>query len=121
MDFYRGLLARLPDSVGFAHWVQQFRAAQCQGAAAVTALAEALSGLFVASAEYSARGRGAALYVADLYNALLRRGGDLAGVRFWIDQLERSTLGAAEARKAFLASPEFTRRVDAVIAQGCIN
>ena len=39
--FLRGLLARLPDDGGFNFWVGRFRAAQCQGASAVTAQAEA--------------------------------------------------------------------------------
>jgi len=37
MDFYRGLLSRLPDGGGFNFWVQRFRVAQCAGAAAVVA------------------------------------------------------------------------------------
>ncbi len=32
VDFYRGLLSRLPDDGGLASWVGQFRSAQCQGA-----------------------------------------------------------------------------------------
>src|SRR5205085_983155 len=43
LDFYRGLLARLPDQGGFTSWVTQFRAAQCAGAASVYAKVEDIS------------------------------------------------------------------------------
>ncbi len=72
VDFYRGLLGRLPDNGGFAFWVQQFRTAQCQGPAFVTAQAEAISSLFALSPEYSARNRNTSQYVGDLYNAFLQ-------------------------------------------------
>ena len=32
-DFYRGILSRLPDTVGFNYWLGQMRAAQCAGSA----------------------------------------------------------------------------------------
>jgi hypothetical protein len=118
LDFYRGLLARLPDSGGFSHWLTNFRSAQCQGAAAVSAQADAISAAFANGAEAAARGRTNAQYVADLYNAFLRRGGDLAGVRHWIQQLDRG-VPRDEVRRAFLASPEFSARVQAVASAGC--
>jgi serralysin len=120
VDFYRGLLARLPDNAGFAFWVQQFRTAQCQGAAAVTAQAEAISSAYALSGEYAARNRNNAQYVGDLYNAFLRRGGDLAGVQFWIGQVATGAQTREQVRKAFVASPEFSARVQAIIAQGCL-
>ncbi|HEY6801272.1 MAG TPA: DUF4214 domain-containing protein, partial [Agromyces sp.] len=43
VDFYRGLLARLPDDGGFNHWVGRFRTAQCQGSAAIVGEVEAIS------------------------------------------------------------------------------
>ena len=120
-DFYRGLLARLPDDAGFAHWVRQFRLAQCQGAGAVNAEALAISAAFASGGEYTARNRTHAQYVGDLYNAFLRRGGDLPGVQFWIAQLESGAKSRDEVRLAFAASPEFSARVAAVVAQGCLN
>src|SRR6185295_5433385 len=62
MDFYRGVLGRLPDDGGFAFWVQQFRTAQCQGGAAVVAAVEAISSAFTTSPEYAGRGRNNAQY-----------------------------------------------------------
>ena len=122
-DFYRGLLARLPDDSGFGFWRDKFRAAQCQGAAAVTAQVEAISSAFALSGEYAARARGNAQYVGDLYNGFLRRGGDLAGVQFWIGTLTRpaNPLTREGLRVEFKNSPEFQARVNALIQQGCLN
>jgi hypothetical protein len=119
MDFYRGLLARLPDAGGFSNWKGQFQAAQCQGAAAVTGQADAISSAFVNGPEYAGRNRNNAQYVGDLYNAFLRRGGDLAGVQFWINQLDSGQQSREQLRQQFVASPEFQARVQAIIAQGC--
>ncbi len=119
MDLYRGLLARLPDSSGLTYWVQQFRTAQCQGSNAVTMLVDQISSAFVGSSEYAGRGRSNAQYVGDLYNAFLRRGADLAGVSFWIGELDAGRRTREQVRQSFLSSPEFQARVSAVIAQGC--
>jgi hypothetical protein len=121
MDFYRGLLARLPDDGGFGFWRARFRAAQCIGSSAITAEAEAISSAFALSGEYAARHRDDAQYVGDLYNAMLRRGGDLPGVQFWIARLSSAAMTREQVRRAFVASPEFQGRVQAVIAAGCMQ
>ena len=118
-DFYRGLLARLPDSAGFTFWLARFRAAQCLGGNAVNAEVESISSLFANSAEYASRGRTNAQYVGDLFNAFLRRGGDLAGVQFWINEIASGARTRESVRQAFVASPEFQSRVAAIIGQGC--
>lgn len=82
MDFYRGLLARLPDSEGFRYWVTQFRQSQRQGAAEVTGRADMISGAYVGSPEFASRARSNEQFVGYLYNAFLHRGGDLAGVQY---------------------------------------
>jgi hypothetical protein len=117
VDFYRGLLARLPDTGGFNFWVQQFHTAQCQGGPAVFAQVEAISSGFTNSAEYAARGRSASQYVGDLYNSFLRRGGDLAGVQFWINQINTGGKTREQVRQAFVGSPEFNARVVAIVNQ----
>jgi hypothetical protein len=119
-DFYRGLLARTPDNGGFNFWWSRFRAAQCQGQAAVVNEVEAISSLFALSAEYTGRNRTNAQYVGDLYNAFLRRGGDLAGVNFWIGQVNTGAQTREQLRIQFKNSPEFQARVQAIIAQGCL-
>ena len=118
VDFYRGLLGRAPDSGGFNSWVTRFRAAQCAGEAAVRSEVDAISSAFVDSGEYGARNRNNSQAVGDLYNAFLRRGGDLDGVKFWITQLDSGVARQAVRRK-FLESAEFSARVNAVIAAGC--
>ena len=122
-DFYRGLLARLPDDGGFAHWVQQFRTAQCSADASnqVRAQAGSISAGFANGPEYNARARSNAQFVGDLYNSFLRRGGDLPGVQFWIDALNSGQQTRDSAREFFLQSPEFTARVNAVAAAGCFS
>jgi hypothetical protein len=120
MDFYRGLLARLPDGGGFDFWVQRFRTAQCSGSAAVTAEAEAISGEFARGAEYAGRNRSNSEYVGDLYNAILRRGGDGPGVQFWINLIASGAQTREEVRQQFVQSPEFQGRVLQIIAEGCL-
>ena len=120
VDFYRGILGRLPDDAGFAFWLGRFRTAQCQGSAAVTTQAESISNLYATSQEYIARNRSNAQYVGDLYNAFLRRGGDLAGVQFWINELNTGARTRENERQQFVASPEFSSRAAAIISQGCL-
>src|SRR5436189_4319730 len=87
MDFYRGLLGRLPDPAGYTYWLQRFRAAQCIGPDAVRLEANAISAAYITALEYASRNRTNAQFVGDLYIAFLRRGGDLPGVQFWIGLL----------------------------------
>jgi hypothetical protein len=81
----------------------------------------AISSAYITSAEYAARNRTNAQYVGDLYNAFLRRGGDLTGVQFWIGQLDTSAQSREQLRQAFVASTEFQNRVSGILAQGCIH
>ncbi len=121
VDFYRGFLNRLPDTDGFTYWLGRFRAAQCQGTAAVNAEVEAISSQFATSAEYLARNRSNRDYVGDLYYAFLRRGGDLNGFNFWVNQLNTGARTRDQARRGFLQSPEFQNRVQQIINQGCLR
>ena len=118
-DFYRGFLARLPDSGGLAYWVQRFRTAQCSGATAVYAAVEDISRQFADGAEFAGRGRDNSQFVGDLYNAFLRRGGDLGGVRFWIDSLGNGAHTRESERRNFIGAPEFQQRVGRLLAEGC--
>ncbi len=93
VDFYRGLLGRLPDGGGFGFWVQQFRTAQCQGPAFVTAQAEAISSAFALSPEYAARAR----------NHCAVRGRSLQRV---------PAAGRRFARRAVLDQPDRHQRAD---------
>ena len=57
--------------------------------------------------------------MGDLYNAFLRRGGDLAGVQHWIGQLDSGARTRDQVRQDFKATAEFGTRIEGVIAQGC--
>ncbi|MFT7287419.1 MAG: lysyl endopeptidase, partial [Halieaceae bacterium] len=119
MDLYRGMLARLPDEDGFAYWLEVYRAAQCAAQESELLVAEVaanMTGQFIDSDEYRTRNRSNAGYVADLYNAVLRRGGELIGVRFWINALDSGSWSRDEVRLAFLDSEEFQLRVQGLIA-----
>ena len=80
-----------------------------------------ISSAFLNSAEYVARARSNSDYVTDLYNAFLRRGGDLAGVNYWINQLNSGAESREQLRRDFINTPEFNGRVNAVISQGCFS
>jgi hypothetical protein len=120
VDFYRGILSRLPDSGGFTFWLQRFRTAQCAGPAAVAAQVEAISSSFTQSGEYIGHNRSGSQFVGDLYNAFLRRGGDLGGVQFWVNQVSTGGMTRETVRQNFLASPEFNARVAAIAGASCI-
>ncbi len=100
--------------------MQQFRKAQCTGAAAVTAEAEAISSGFATGPEYASRNRSNSQYVGDLYNAILRRGGDGPGVQFWIGVLNSGALTREQVRQQFVQGSEFQGRVQQIIAAGCL-
>ena len=122
VDYYRGILNRLPDTTGFNYWLAQFRAAQCSPlnpAGAVYTAADSISSQFIGSAEYASRNRTNTEYVSDLYYAFLRRGGDLAGVNYWVNRLDTGAETREAMRKDFINSPEFSARINAIVAQGC--
>lgn len=123
MDFYRGLLARLPESTGLDAFVANFRAAQCNAnpGTAVYSEVDGISKFFLSTSEYLNKNRTNGQYVGDLYNAFLRRGGDLGGVLYWIDQLATSQRTREKVREAFFTSSEFASRVQSVIGAGCLN
>lgn len=121
VDFYRGFLNRLPDSNGFNYWLGRFRAAQCQGAAAINAEVDSISSQFLASAEYANRNRSNSDFVADQYYAFLRRGGDLNGFNYWVSQLNTGARSRDQIRRDFIQSPEFQSRVQQIIGAGCAN
>ena len=119
VDFYRGFLNRLPDADGFRYWRTRFRAAQCTSGDAIQAEAAAISSQFLASAEYTQRLRTPGQFVADLYNAFLRRGSDADGFEFWSSLLESGAMTSEQVRAQFGQSPEFQARILAVLMQGC--
>jgi hypothetical protein len=120
VDFYRGILDRLPDDNGFSYWLGRFRTAQCTGAAAVTAEVESISASFFSSQEYAARGRNNAQFVQDLYYTFMRRFAGVSEVSYWIGELDGQARTRDGERQAFIQSPEFQGRVTAMINEGCL-
>jgi hypothetical protein len=117
-DFYRGILNRLPDSAGFNYWLGQMRTAQCSGSAQqIRDLSYQLSLLFIQSTEYGLRNRSDSQFIEDLYNAILRRGGDPAGFVGWVNALRTQT--RTQVLQAFTSCAEFQFRVTEVINAGC--
>ena len=119
MDFFRGILNRLPDTSSFQYWLGRMRAAQCAGAGPVYTEVDAISAAFIFNPEYNNRGRNNTQFVTDMYYSFLRRGGDAGGVNFWINQLNTSQMNINTVRTNFLNSGEFGARVQAVINAGC--
>jgi hypothetical protein len=120
MDFYRGVLGRLPDDGGLSSWIAIFQEAQCSGATQVRQAASDMSQGFLGSSEYTARSRTNVQYVSDLYDAFLGRGGDRAGLQHWVDRLESGADTRDGVRAAFFGSTEFQGRLDSMTTAGCV-
>jgi hypothetical protein len=120
VDFYRGILNRLPDDAGYIYWLNRFRTAQCFGSAAVTAEVESISLYFFYSPEYAARGRDHGQFVQDLYYTFMRRYASVSEVNYWVYELNIGARTREDLRKYFIQSPEFQGRVAAMINEGCL-
>ena len=119
LDFFRGVLNRLPDAASLQYWTGRLKAAQCAGPGAVYAEVDSISRFFIFSAEYNNRHRSRTQVVTDMYYSFLRRGGDAGGVHFWVNQLATGAMDLNGVRVNFLNSPEFAGRVQDVVAAGC--
>jgi hypothetical protein len=121
-DFYRGFLARFPDTGGFNGWLGLMRNAQCAGLQQqIRDLAHQIALGFVQSVEYGLRNRNNSGYVEDLYNGILRRGADPGGFAFWLNLLNSGTYNRQQVLQFFVDSPEFQTRVQEVIDAGCFQ
>jgi hypothetical protein len=120
-DYYRGILGRLPEDAGIKYWVNQFRSAQCSGnpSANVYAAATSIAAAFFGSPEYINGSPTPRDYVADLYNAFMRRIAEPGGYNYWVDQITRGLQTKDQARLAFIESPEFAGRVLAITGESC--
>jgi hypothetical protein len=119
MDLFRGTFGRLPDSDGFNFWLGRLRAAQCQGASAVSTEVNTIAGAFFNSGEYVGRLRVDRDFMGDVYNAYMRRGpGGDTGFSFWVGQVP--SRGRDGVRAEFVPSAEFQGRVALVVAASCL-
>ena len=82
---------------------------------------ENVSSGFANSTEYTNRGRSNAQFMADIYNAFMRRGPDLAGMQFYVNQLATGAKTRNQVRLEFKTSPEFNNRVNAIVAAPCVS
>lgn len=99
--FYERTLGRPADPAGRAHWIERIRAGMAPADVAAA---------FYASDEYHRRAGGTdRAWVRDLYDALLGRPADTAGVDHWVGRIERGTSRQVVAH-AFYQSVE-SRRV----------
>lgn len=121
VDFYRGILGRVPEDDGFSYWLSRFRTGQCAGAAAVTAEVETISQWFFSSPEYIGRGRNNAQFVQDLYYTFMRRYADVSEVNYWLNELNSGSRTREELRQFFIQSPEFQARVTAIMNEQCLQ
>ncbi|MBI5674697.1 MAG: DUF4214 domain-containing protein, partial [Nitrospirae bacterium] len=119
-DLFRGFLSRLPDDGGFNYWLAQMQTAQCNGnAQEIRDLILQMALLFLNSQEYANRNTSNSEYIEDLYNGILRRGAELSGYLFWLEQLNNGTYTRETLLTAFVNSTEFQTRVQQVIDAGC--
>lgn len=98
-QLYRGLLARDPDSAGLQYWV----------AGLATAGARAVAFSILQSSEGISRSSGLdnRNYVESLYEGILGRKGEDAGLSFWQGALDRGDSDRIGVGNAFLDSNEF--------------
>lgn len=99
---YWNLLGREADDIGASFW----NSVLAQGASRENVITK-----FLQSSEYSEKSAGASSYVESLYQHLLHRPSDTAGIKFWTECLKTSA-SQASIVKAFLASPEFSTITD---------
>lgn len=85
--------------------------------AAVYAEVKSISDQFATSTEYLGRNRSNQGYISDLYYAFLQRGGDLAGLNFWVSQLDASLKTRQQLRQELIAFPEFQDRVQQISSE----
>ncbi|UCF93174.1 MAG: DUF4214 domain-containing protein [Desulfobacterales bacterium] len=113
-DLYRGLQGRLPDTAGFAGWVDLMRTAMSTSEQAVRELARQIAQGFLQSAGYTLRGRTDVEFLEDLYNGILRRGAEKSEFDGWLELIQRG-MGRAEVLQDFTDSVEFQLRVQSII------
>lgn len=110
---YQAAFGRAPDQAGLGFWIH---AAQAGPEAGV----QDISRQFLASDEFRERygaSQSPEAYVSTLYQNILRREGDPAGHRWWVDNIGRG-LGRADVLLGFSESGENRKAIDPHLANG---
>jgi len=110
---YRAAFDRAPDHGGLGFWM----AALDRGASLALVAQQ-----FLDSPEFGARrsGSGHDQYVTDLYDNVLHRTPDAAGLAFWVDHLTAATMTPAQTLVAFSESAENRAALIGVIEHGVV-
>jgi len=94
---YRLFLSREPEEGGLEYWCQQLLTNRSTGSTAANG--------FVNSAEFQNRPLTESQYVEIMYNGLMGRPSDVAGLAYWIDQINLK--GRPVVFNGFITSPEW--------------
>lgn len=109
---YKAAFDRTPDTVGLGYWINSF-----DGGSNVTQVAAS----FIASPEFSAMyGANSSndTFVTLLYQHVLHRMPDAAGLAYWNGELQSGHMTRAAVLASFSESPENVSQVAAIIGQG---
>ena len=109
---YQAAFDRAPDPSGFGHWLGRMEAGDSLGQ---------IAGRFVASKEFIDLTGAAASdrdFVAALYDNVLHRQPDAAGLDFWVGVLGRGALERSEVLVEFSESPENVAQLIGPIQHG---
>ena len=99
-SYYTTYLGRAGDPAGVASWVAKLQAGASE---------EQVAAAFLASPEYSAKHVTDGVFVQSLYENVLGRAGDPAGINSWTQALEAGTSRGAVVA-SFISSPESDQR-----------
>lgn len=121
IDFYRGLLSRTPDNSGYNYWLDSFQTTQCNADAdSISSLAYQVASLFTTLPEYTGKNRTSTGFVEDIYDGIMRRDGDAAGINYWANEIASGNRSRDQVLQFFTASTEFQERVEDIIHAGCL-
>lgn len=108
--FFEMSLARPPHADELSYWMNEFAAAQSQGALLTTA--QNLGYTVFESSEYAGRGRSNREFVYDCYRAYLQRDPDQSGWDFWTANAD--SVGRVPTLVAFAVCTEFNDLVSGI-------
>lgn len=109
---YQAAFDRTPDKIGLGYWI-----AQLDSGTSLASVASAFIGSAEFKALYGARASNRAI-VTELYENVLNRAPDQAGVDHWVNVLDKGTASLAEVLVAFSESQENYTQLVGVMSNG---